>query len=126
MLTDYTKTWKKKGRNCVNNEIIIDENLISNMEAGDEKSIYHGLMRTGTAYRINAIIQTVKHKISNDDIISKIKELKNDNCRVIGIYKMSDFAISALVLLGIEKYHGNDEIILKLIDSNFDFYDKHN
>ena len=76
--------------------------------------------------RINAIIQTVKHKISNDDIISKIKELKNDNCRVIGIYKMSDFAISALVLLGIEKYHGNDEIILKLIDSNFDFYDKHN
>lgn len=115
------KTWKTKGRNCVNNEFFVDENLISSMEAGDEKSIYRGLMRGGVTYRTNAIIQTVKHKILSDDIISRIQALKEDKIRIMGVYKVSDFAISALALLGIEEYCGDDEIILRLIKSKFDF-----
>lgn len=103
------------------NNFFVDNDLISAMKLGDESSIYRGLVHGGAIYRINAIIQTVKHRILSDDIISKIQDLKEDDIRLMGVYKISDFAISALALLGIEEYRGDDEIILRLIKSKFDF-----
>ena len=103
------------------NNFFVDNDLISAIKLGDEKSIYRGLIHSGAIYRINAIIQTVKHKISSDDIISRIQDLKEDDTILMGVYKISDFAIAALALLGVEKYYGYDEIILNLINSNFNF-----
>ena len=92
------------------NNFFVDNDLIIAMKLGDKSRIYNGLVHNGAIYRINAIIQTVKHKILDDDIILKIQDLKEDNIKFIGVYKVSDFAISALVLLGIEEYYGDDEI----------------
>lgn len=103
------------------NNLFVDNDLISAMKLGDENGIYRGLVHSGAIYRINAIIQTVKHKILSNNIISRIQELKEDDIRLMGVYKISDFAISALALLGIEEYRGDNEIILKLIKSKFDF-----
>ena len=108
------------------NNFFVDNDLILAMQSGDKDGIYRGLIHSGAIYRTNAIIHTVKHKILNDSIISEIRELTKDGVSLMGVYKVSDFAIAALALLGIEKYYGDDEIILNLINSNFNFYDKHN
>ena len=45
-----------------------------------------------------------------------MKELKKDK-RVAMMNKVSDFATAALDILGIEKYNGNNVIIIEMIET---------
>ena len=53
-------------------------------------------------------------------IIDSLKALKSDNSRIAG-YKISDFCMAALDIMNIEKYNGNDDAVIKLIESRFEF-----
>lgn len=54
--------------------------------------------------------------VFNDNIIKIMKELKKDK-RVAMMNKVSDFATAALDILGIEKYNGNNVIIIEMIET---------
>ena len=96
------------------------QNLVNCMMLGDKKSISAGLSHNGALLRINGIINTVRFKLDDKNIITKIITLKSDNAVVDGI-SVSQIAVSALHVLGVEAYIGNDEQILELIESNFEF-----
>lgn len=66
---------------------------------------------TDCIYAIRACC--IQH-ISSNEIISKLKALKNDN-RIAMMNKISDSAIAALDILGIEKYTGNNSAITEMI-----------
>lgn len=95
-------------------------NLIANMVIGNEEAILLGLKHKGVLIRINGIIYSVKYKIKNEHITKVIQELKNDDFWYDG-YLVSQFAIAGLHIMNIEPYTGNDERILELIESKFEF-----
>lgn len=63
------------------------------------------------AYAIRACC--IQH-ISNDKIIAILKTLKSDN-RIAMMNKISDSAMAALDILGIEKYTGDNPAIIEII-----------
>ena len=73
--------------------------------------------------QIIAVIATVKSGIKDPVIISKIKSLKNDTRYFSSCgYTLGEFSTAALDILGVESYVGDSEIIIKLINSKFDFF----
>lgn len=94
--------------------------LISEMQNGDVKSILQGLDHQGAIYRMNAIGFAALNKIAIFDVLQKIQLLKNDDVQFDG-YTVSDFAIAALDILKVEKYAGAENQIKALIESGFDF-----
>lgn len=57
-------------------------------------------------------------KITNENIVKKIKDLKNnDKCTMY--YRLSYSAIAALDILGIEKYTGDNVTIKEIINTVF-------
>ena len=64
-----------------------------------------------------AIRKCVVDGISDERIISDLKELKNNGA--IKFVKMSTLAIAALDILGAEKYTGTDELIREFIQTKF-------
>ncbi len=97
------------------NEII--KRMASN---GDLPDIITGLTHTSALVRMNAIKSVVSFSIKDTEIINLICNLKNDDITVLG-YSVSDFATSALELLGVEKYDGDKQQIIALIESGFAF-----
>ncbi len=95
-------------------------NLIANMTIGNEEAILSGLKHKGALIRINGIMHAVKYKVKNNDITEAIKELKNDDFWYDG-YSVSQFAIAGLHVMNIEHYKGNDERVIELIESEFEF-----
>lgn len=93
---------------------------VKKMINGDKKTIIECLSFSGAIFRMDAIACACIHHYKDDEIIKKIKELKNDTISLDG-YSVSSFAHAALELLGIEKYTGNNYKVVNLIESNFDF-----
>lgn len=94
--------------------------LIEGMRSGVKKAFVDGLAHSGAIYRMNAIGFYVKAGVFDEEIIDKIKELKQDEVALDG-YSVADFAKAALDLMGIERYCGESLFVKKLIASKFDF-----
>lgn len=94
--------------------------LIDEMRNGNIDAIITGLTHHGAIYRMNAIAFFSLQNRNEKAAIKRIKVLKTDFSGVDG-YSVSDFAIAALDILGIEKYTGSSRNIKLLIDCQFDF-----
>lgn len=86
--------------------------------SGDRDAIMRGFSYPGSVLRVDSIRSAVRHRITDSDIVGKIVEMKNDDAPGFEFLTVSDFAVSALHILGIEEYTGNDEDILRLIKDN--------
>lgn len=95
-------------------------NLVDKMRNGNSNAIIAGLLHHGAIYRMNAIAFSSLQGRSNKEIVEKIKALRTDHFGIDG-YSVSDFAIAALDILGIEKYTGSNQNIKQLIGCRFDF-----
>ena len=69
---------------------------------------------------MNAIGFFVVTGIRSVEIEQRIKELREDDAVLDG-FSVSDFAIAALHLAGVEKYAGSKTCVEKLIVCRFDF-----
>lgn len=87
---------------------------------GKPEDILAGLTHRGGLIRINGIMNAVHYSLKTPEAVSLIKDLKNDTV-TFDTYSVSDFAIAALDVLGVEKYNGNKQQILDLIGSKFAF-----
>lgn len=95
--------------------------LLDNIKHGDRNSILVGLKHKGAIYRINALINIVRHSIDDSaEINEELYKLLEDDISIDG-YTVSDFAYAVLDLTGIESYSGNDKHIKDLIDSRLVF-----
>lgn len=80
-----------------------------------KEKILYNLKTKGTFYRFNAILDCVNNQIITKEIADELIKLKKDY-RVIAGYKISDFSIAALDILGIEKYSDGNLDIINLIN----------
>ena len=96
------------------------QKIVKNMSLGDKSAILKGLSHKGALVRMNSIAFAVSFRCTDESIIREIRKLKKDDAFVMG-YFVSQFAISALHVLGIEAYEGNDEKIIEIIESEFIF-----
>ncbi len=95
--------------------------LLNRVKNGDEKAIIIALKHKGAIYRINALINIVRHSIvDSSKIIELVYQLLEDGIILDG-YKVSDFAYATLDLIGIESYCGDNSKVKALIDSRFEF-----
>ena len=88
--------------------------LIEGMKSGN------GLSHIGAIYRINAICFSFLTKKTEQNVVSHIAALKEDETMLDG-YSVSDYAKAALSLMGVEQYQGNNARIIDLINSGFSF-----
>ena len=94
--------------------------LIKDMAAGDRNAILRGIQSTGTSDKSCGICFAAIHRIRDSEMIAAIRAAKED-ADLIYAYRISDFAIAALDILGVEKYTGDNELIQTLIHSKFAF-----
>lgn len=69
---------------------------------------------------LNAIIDGTKSKIKEKWFIEAVVSNKGNDETIMHI-PISSFAYASLDVLGIEQYTGNDENVLKLIKTGFNF-----
>lgn len=81
---------------------------ICKMIKGDKAIIKECLFSESKYVRMDAILWAAYHKLKDTDIVERISELKSDNSSGLG-YTVGNYAVSALDVLGIEEYAGNDE-----------------
>lgn len=96
------------------------DNVHDNIVNGNKDDILNSLKYGSAYYKLLSISCAVTHKINSIDIINAIKELKNDNSAFNSMV-VSQFAIGALDVIGVEKYKGKNKTILSLISSEFGF-----
>ena len=95
--------------------------LLNRVKSGDEEAIAIALKHKGAIYRINALINIVRHSIvDSPKIIELTYTLLQDSIMLDG-YEVSDFAYATLDLIGIESYSGDNQRVKALIDSRFEF-----
>ncbi len=93
------------------------------MNRGNKDSLIEGLASSSSVLRTNAIVETAKHGYKDEALLRLIRDLRNDNVGSFGdeYWRVWQFAVAALDVLGVEKYTGHDEGVKQLIDSKFDF-----
>ena len=84
----------------------------------DLNRILNDLQSKNASDCIYAIRACCIQNISNEQIAEILVKLKYDD-RVAMMSKVSNYALAALDLLDIEKYIGNDSVILEYIDTVF-------
>ena len=92
--------------------------------AGDKNSILSAMLCDASFYRMNGIIEAVKHGFKEPAVERQIRNLTSDNTGTLtltGGYTVSDFALAALHVLGIESYNGTRENVKAIIKSKFEF-----
>ena len=92
--------------------------------AGDKNEIISAMSCDASFYRMNGLVEAVKHGLKEKAITRQIKKLVDDKTGILSLrggYTVSDFAIAALDVLGIEQYKGNEENIKAIIESKFEF-----
>ncbi len=88
---------------------------ICKMIQGDKQTIRESLNSSNDLVRIDGILWTAYHRYTDADIINRLKELKADEAASFG-YTVGNFAVSALDVLGAEKYTGGDKSQKDLIE----------
>lgn len=94
--------------------------IIANMQNGSRADIIYGLTDGSELLHINGIINAVKYSMDDEEIISKIRDLKDDHVD-FHHYEVSHFALAALDILGIEEYNGNSKYVKSLIECRLVF-----
>lgn len=114
---DIIKDWK-----CL--KIMKSKNInevIEMMKENNLDAIIFGAESDLPILNLNAVIFGTQNRISSEKYISLLKDkfLKSD----ISFFGMpfSKIVTAALDVLGVEKYAGNDDSIIRLINSNFIF-----
>lgn len=87
---------------------------ICKMVSGDKEIIKSSLFSESKYERMDALIWATYHKITENDVIERIKELKEDDS-VVSIHTVGNYAVAALANLNIEKYSGNNKNQKELI-----------
>jgi len=113
---------KSEGDRFMINDYYHSQQFIDDIHKGSEKLVAEALEHNGALYRVNGITSAVNHKIISPIIVEKIIKLKDDNVVTICGAYVSEYAIAALDILGIEKYTGNEFRILRLIEAGFNFW----
>lgn len=80
----------------------------------NHRDIINKLTHSGAAFRAVGIADCVKSNIHSSDVIELLVNLKSDNVNLIGC-TVSQSAIAALDVLGVEKYEGDDSTVISLI-----------
>lgn len=87
---------------------------------GDVAAIKLGLDSNNTALKINAIIYSTVFHIDDAAVVDQIKKITKDNSYLrICAFTFGEFATASLHLRGVEKYSGNNDSIVRLIESKF-------
>lgn len=97
-----------------------DRKLLEDIQNGEPSSIMKGLVHPGAFYRVNSILCACRFKVTDPPLKIYLDRLKTDDL-VLNGYKVSEFAIAALDILGLEIYAGGDPRIRALIKSKFEF-----
>ena len=80
----------------------------------ERKEIINNLMSKGAIYRCQGIICAAMENMTDEKTISLLRNLKKDRVMILG-REVGWYAISALEMLGAEKYTGDDDLVLRFI-----------
>ena len=94
--------------------------LLNHVKNGDSDAVLLALRHKGAIYRINGLINLVRHSLDSQIIIQEAEKLCYDDTFLDG-YTVSDFAYAALDLIQFRKYSGKNDKIYQLIKSKFKF-----
>lgn len=95
--------------------------IIKLMEANNIEAIIFGAKSDLPILNLNAVLYGAKYKVSSEKFISLLKEkLIKSEASFFGV-PLSSYIVAALDVLGVEKYSGDDNLIIRLVDSNFNF-----
>lgn len=97
------------------------DEIIGMMKNNDTDAIIYGAESNIPILNLNAVIFGVKYRVSSDQFISLLKDkLLKSEVSFFGM-KFSKIVTAALDVLNIEKYYGDDKLIMQLINSQFNF-----
>lgn len=94
--------------------------IIDLMASGNEEAIILGINSITPILNMNAIIFGAKFKCTNKIFVDALSNRFIRSPVTLMGNEISQFALAALDVIGIQKYYGNDEFIIKLIKSNFE------
>jgi len=94
---------------------VIDLMMSENIEA-----IIYGAKSDISILNYTAVKFGTKYRITAPEYINQLRILKDNHTEHFGV-PISKMAVAALDVLEVEKYSGDDSLIIRLIDSAFDF-----
>jgi hypothetical protein len=97
------------------NQLTIDA-----MYSGDKEMILESIRSETPILILNAIISGTQQKIRDEKYIDGLRMATLNNIALLNV-KISELAVAALDVLGIEEYHGDDQRITSYIESAFNF-----
>lgn len=80
----------------------------------ERKEIINRLKSDGAIYRCQGIILAAMENMADEETVQLLRGLKKDPVMILG-REVGWYAISALEMLGAEKYDGDDSLVLRLI-----------
>lgn len=89
--------------------------LIKRIPDMDDREVIEMLNHNNVLARTRAIWEVSTRRLHNDEVKSKLQDMKNDHAKFWENILVCDFAVAALDVLGYEKYQGTDEMIKRLI-----------
>ena len=92
--------------------------VVQEMYQGNKEVILESLRSESIFLNMNAIICCAQKKLSAKEFIDALVSLKDVDIALLG-YRISDAATAALYLVNNEPYEGENEVVKKLVDSNF-------
>lgn len=98
------------------------QDKINKMLEGDKTILKQGLKSDNAISRMVAIINCTKFKIDDSKTIEDIINLTEDTSFIdICGLKVCEVALASLHLLKVKKYTGENNSVLRLIESGFEF-----
>lgn len=94
---------------------------INAMYKGDRETILKGISSKTQIMVANAVIAGTQQGITDTVFVDELKKLVSNTEIILMGIPISNIAIAALDILGITKYHGDDEYIKSLITSKLAF-----
>ena len=92
------------------------QKMVDNMVSGDVNSILYGICSENKFLIINAILQGYNHNVSENLFVVNLMKHKTNNQSILNV-PIKSLALAVLDLIGIEKYNGNDEYVIELINN---------
>ena len=80
----------------------------------ERKEIINNLMSDGALYRCQGIVFAAMENMTDEKTVSLLRNLKKDRVMKLG-REVGWYAISALEMLGVEKYGGDEDLVLRFI-----------
>ena len=81
----------------------------------ERKKVISRLKHSGAIYRCQGIICAARQNMADEETVKLLRGLKNDPVRILG-RQVGWYAIAALEMLGVEKYTGDEPLVIEFID----------